>query len=276
MKIRVSLYLAQVLEYCSSQGRALYHDLNAYRVLFNQNGNPRLSTFGLMKNSRDGKNYSTNLEDTDDEDEFGVSDVEGGLAVEEVGVEQVRQMIPRMVSSPPPLFPFLAGGVHLSLHRTTSNFCVGLYLHTHVPTPASSILHCRRLAISDRHLAVGYSDGSVQLYDLPAASPIAHHAFHPHRDRLGQFSAAIAGIILLSQQQLVFASQDGEITVANVDEDNFSEAVARRARAGNLVEDWSISPEMSGSGWDSSPACRGGRGGCGMGRLSRRSMSAVR
>lgn len=26
-----------------------------------QDGNPRLSTFGLMKNSRDGKSYSTNL-----------------------------------------------------------------------------------------------------------------------------------------------------------------------------------------------------------------------
>lgn len=26
-----------------------------------QDGDPRLSTFGLMKNSRDGKSYSTNL-----------------------------------------------------------------------------------------------------------------------------------------------------------------------------------------------------------------------
>ncbi|GAB4833905.1 Serine/threonine-protein kinase bsk5 [Ancistrocladus abbreviatus] len=61
MRIRVALYLAQALEYCSSKGRALYHDLNAYRVLFDQDGNPRLSCFGLMKNSRDGKSYSTNL-----------------------------------------------------------------------------------------------------------------------------------------------------------------------------------------------------------------------
>lgn len=28
---------------------------------FGQDGNPRLSCFGLMKNSRDGKSYSTNL-----------------------------------------------------------------------------------------------------------------------------------------------------------------------------------------------------------------------
>lgn len=61
MRLRVALYLAEALEYCSSSGRALYHDLNAYRILFDQDGNPRLSCFGLMKNSRDGKSYSTNL-----------------------------------------------------------------------------------------------------------------------------------------------------------------------------------------------------------------------
>ncbi|XVE61986.1 hypothetical protein DITRI_Ditri06bG0082300 [Diplodiscus trichospermus] len=61
MRLRVALYLAQALEYCSSKGRALYHDLNAYRILFDNDGNPRLSCFGLMKNSRDGKSYSTNL-----------------------------------------------------------------------------------------------------------------------------------------------------------------------------------------------------------------------
>ena len=34
MRLRVALYLAQALEYCTSKGRALYHDLNAYRVVF--------------------------------------------------------------------------------------------------------------------------------------------------------------------------------------------------------------------------------------------------
>ncbi|KAJ8551320.1 hypothetical protein K7X08_000690 [Anisodus acutangulus] len=61
MRLRVALYLAQALEYCTSKGRALYHDLNAYRILFDEEGDPRLSCFGLMKNSRDGKSYSTNL-----------------------------------------------------------------------------------------------------------------------------------------------------------------------------------------------------------------------
>ncbi|XP_022843246.1 probable serine/threonine-protein kinase At4g35230 [Olea europaea var. sylvestris] len=61
MRLRVALYIAEALDYCSNEGRPLYHDLNAYRVLFDENGDPRLSCFGLMKNSRDGKSYSTNL-----------------------------------------------------------------------------------------------------------------------------------------------------------------------------------------------------------------------
>ncbi|KMT01268.1 hypothetical protein BVRB_9g212860 [Beta vulgaris subsp. vulgaris] len=61
MRLRVALNVAEALDYCSTEGRPLYHDLNAYRVLFDENGDPRLSCFGLMKNSRDGKSYSTNL-----------------------------------------------------------------------------------------------------------------------------------------------------------------------------------------------------------------------
>lgn len=36
MRLRVALYLAQALEYCTSKGRALYHDLNAYRIVFDE------------------------------------------------------------------------------------------------------------------------------------------------------------------------------------------------------------------------------------------------
>ncbi|KAK4477263.1 hypothetical protein RD792_016477 [Penstemon davidsonii] len=61
MRLRVALYIAEALDYCSSEGHPLYHDLNAYRVLFDEDGDPRLSCFGLVKNSRDGKSYSTNL-----------------------------------------------------------------------------------------------------------------------------------------------------------------------------------------------------------------------
>ncbi|PWA60508.1 tetratricopeptide-like helical domain-containing protein [Artemisia annua] len=71
MRLRVVMHLAEALEYCTNKGSAIYHDLNAYRVLFDesvcscltflQEYNPRLSCFGLMKNSRDGKSYVTNL-----------------------------------------------------------------------------------------------------------------------------------------------------------------------------------------------------------------------
>ncbi|KAH1045311.1 hypothetical protein J1N35_036095 [Gossypium stocksii] len=61
MRLRVAYHIAQALEHCNAQGLKIYHDLNAYRVLFDEEGDPRLSSFGLMKNSRDGKSYSTNL-----------------------------------------------------------------------------------------------------------------------------------------------------------------------------------------------------------------------
>ncbi|KAJ8747662.1 hypothetical protein K2173_024575 [Erythroxylum novogranatense] len=61
MRVRVAYYIAQVLDHCNAQNHKIYHDLNAYRILFDEDGDPRLSSLGLMKNSRDGKSYSTNL-----------------------------------------------------------------------------------------------------------------------------------------------------------------------------------------------------------------------
>ncbi|KAL8542563.1 hypothetical protein ACS0TY_003439 [Phlomoides rotata] len=61
MRVRVAYHIAQALDHCNSENLKIYHDLNAYRVLFDEDGDPRLSSFGLMKNSRDGKSYSTNL-----------------------------------------------------------------------------------------------------------------------------------------------------------------------------------------------------------------------
>ncbi|KAK2665705.1 hypothetical protein Ddye_004279 [Dipteronia dyeriana] len=61
MRLRVAFYIAEALDYCHAEDHSLYHDLNTYRVLFDEHGDPHLSCFGLMKNSRDGKSYSTNL-----------------------------------------------------------------------------------------------------------------------------------------------------------------------------------------------------------------------
>lgn len=36
MRLRVVMHLAEALEYCTNKGGAIYHDLNAYRVLFDE------------------------------------------------------------------------------------------------------------------------------------------------------------------------------------------------------------------------------------------------
>ena len=36
MRLRVALYIAHALDHCANQGRRLYHDMNAYRILFDQ------------------------------------------------------------------------------------------------------------------------------------------------------------------------------------------------------------------------------------------------
>ncbi|GJM91355.1 hypothetical protein PR202_ga07718 [Eleusine coracana subsp. coracana] len=42
MRLRVACYISEALEYCSTKGRPLYHDLNAYRVLFDEKLNMSL------------------------------------------------------------------------------------------------------------------------------------------------------------------------------------------------------------------------------------------
>lgn len=49
MRLRVAVYLAQALDYCCSKGRALYHDLNAYRVLFDQVKCPDHSSYYVLE-----------------------------------------------------------------------------------------------------------------------------------------------------------------------------------------------------------------------------------
>lgn len=41
MRLRVSYHIAEALDYCCNEGRPLYHDLNAYRVLFDKVSNIR-------------------------------------------------------------------------------------------------------------------------------------------------------------------------------------------------------------------------------------------
>lgn len=50
MRVRVAYYIAQALGHCNTENRKIYHDLNAYRVLFDEEKtlmatNDQLETF---------------------------------------------------------------------------------------------------------------------------------------------------------------------------------------------------------------------------------------
>ncbi|KAG6533157.1 transcriptional regulator STERILE APETALA-like [Zingiber officinale] len=121
---------------------------------------------------------------------------------------------------------------YIHFHRTAANFRAGRYVYSSL-LPPSDDLSCRRLALSDRYLAAGFLDGSVRLYDVPSGRLLATFRADPHRDRLGRFSQAISGLVLFDDR-LAFASQDGDVHVAEL---GSSGAPPRRALAGNLVVD---------------------------------------
>ncbi|GFZ07561.1 transducin/WD40 repeat-like superfamily protein [Actinidia rufa] len=124
-------------------------------------------------------------------------------------------------------------------HRTARNFRTSRYAYDTLPFVLSPDhddnddggLSCRRLALSDQYLAAGFSDGSVRLFNLP--SRIHHYTFRPlPRDRMGQFSRAVSGIIL-SDTRLVFASRHGDIHVALTN----NAAPVRRSHMGDAFRD---------------------------------------
>ncbi|KAG5551359.1 hypothetical protein RHGRI_009690 [Rhododendron griersonianum] len=131
-------------------------------------------------------------------------------------------------------------------HRTARNFRTGRYIYTALPLippdddgndgdgDEDNILSCRRLALSDHHLAAGFSDGSVRLFHLPSRTHLL--TLRPqHRHLLGRFSRAVSGIIL-SDAQVIFASHDGDIHVAMVN----NGAPVRRAHLGAVVNDGAL------------------------------------
>ncbi|PHU17565.1 Transcriptional regulator STERILE APETALA [Capsicum chinense] len=127
-------------------------------------------------------------------------------------------------------------------HQTANNFLHHRYIYNTLrfmpenneDDENNNSLSCRRLQLSDYHLAVGFSDGSVQLFFLPRRLHLS--TFHPHhRDRLGRFSRAVSGIIL-SDVQLVFASLDGDIHVVAIGD----AALPRRAHFGDVVNDGAL------------------------------------
>nr|GMD35321.1 transcriptional regulator STERILE APETALA-like [Ipomoea batatas] len=124
-------------------------------------------------------------------------------------------------------------------HQTANNFRRGRYvyrtLHFAPPNDDNNDgLSCRRLALSDHHLAAGFSDGTVRLFYIPTRLHLS--TFRPHhRDRLGRYSSVVSGIIL-TDAQLVFASLDGDIHVVVIGD----AAPPRRAHLGEVVNDGAL------------------------------------
>ncbi|MFS7933632.1 putative transcription factor WD40-like family [Helianthus anomalus] len=119
-------------------------------------------------------------------------------------------------------------------HRTATNFRNRRYNHTTLnfpPNDNNEGLSCRRIALSDYHLAAGFSDGSVRLFHLPTSLHVS--TFHPHqRNHFGQYSRAVSGIFF-TDTRLVFSSFDGDIHVASI----HVPGALRRAHLGDVVTD---------------------------------------
>ncbi|XP_075516172.1 transcriptional regulator STERILE APETALA [Primulina tabacum] len=126
-------------------------------------------------------------------------------------------------------------------HQTACNFRSrrNIYATLHfVPTDNNNNdddgLSCRRLALSDHHLAAGFADGAVHLFHLPTRLRLST-LYPQHRGRLGRFSSAVSGIIL-SDIRLVFATLDGDIHMAVINGVN----PLRRAYLGDVVNDGAL------------------------------------
>ncbi|KAG6570942.1 Transcriptional regulator STERILE APETALA, partial [Cucurbita argyrosperma subsp. sororia] len=125
-------------------------------------------------------------------------------------------------------------------HTTACNFRTHRSLHTVLQFDQSDVdepdsLMCRCLAISLRHLACGFADGTVRLFDL--ATRVHVTTFRPHhRDRLGQFSRAVSGIVI-ADARIVFASIDGDIHIGVIDRTPAAISPTRRVHEGNVMND---------------------------------------
>ncbi|KAK4276176.1 hypothetical protein QN277_019151 [Acacia crassicarpa] len=104
-------------------------------------------------------------------------------------------------------------------HRTDRNYVTGRYLYSSVhynpaPFDVDPPNLCRCLTLSDNHLACGFADGTVRLFDLQTRAHVITFRSH-HDDVLGLFSRSVSGIII-TDSTLVFATLDGNIYIADI------------------------------------------------------------
>ncbi|KAI9177161.1 hypothetical protein LWI28_011811 [Acer negundo] len=125
-------------------------------------------------------------------------------------------------------------------HRTALNFRTGRCSYYTPHFDPSDVegpdgLMCRCLTLSDIHLACGFADGAVRLFDLATRLHVA--TFRPqYGNRLG-LSVAVSGIIITDNTRLVFATLDGVIHVVDDINDPAQQQQPRRVHLGELVND---------------------------------------
>lgn len=126
-------------------------------------------------------------------------------------------------------------------HRTVSNFRHQRSSHATLNFDPSDVedpdgLICRCLTLSDTHLACGFADGAVRLFELATLLHVRTFRPQPREDRFGRFARAITGIVI-TNHRLIFATLDGDIHVATIVN---GPAHPRRAHRGDAVNDGAL------------------------------------
>lgn len=116
-------------------------------------------------------------------------------------------------------------------HRTARNFSTGR--HALVVPHLDTALICRCLTLSDTHLACGFIDGTVRLFDLQTNGHVSTF-WSTHGQLFGPFSRSVSGIVI-ANSIISFARLDGDIYVANVNGPGSGPIESRRAIHGDVV-----------------------------------------
>ncbi|KAF5482611.1 hypothetical protein F2P56_003167 [Juglans regia] len=130
-------------------------------------------------------------------------------------------------------------------HRTAQNFSMRRSLHAtldffdQIEVDDPDVNSCRCLTLSDRHLACGFSDGAVRLFDLDGLAH-ARTFFLPPQNIFGPFSRAVSGIVIVDEDtRLIFATMDGDINVGIIGGPDPA-PIPNRVCAGRMMEDGAL------------------------------------
>ncbi|TKY57466.1 Transcriptional regulator STERILE APETALA [Spatholobus suberectus] len=119
-------------------------------------------------------------------------------------------------------------------HRTARNFATGrhsFFMPQFDPSEQQGLM-CRCLTLSDTHLACGFVDGTVRLFDLETRAHVSTY-LSQHGELLGPFSHSVSGIVIINSV-IIFARLDGDVYVDSIN-NGPGPSHARRAVVGDVV-----------------------------------------